>query len=154
MVLKMTILSGALNVANGNSFIDGTNGFVHTLVVCCVPVTTFSGSDFLFFIAFGTEFLAVGCLVLTSIGTLLGLWLLELMVALKRLTCTVSVAHAFVDGMGAGFLFPCLIVGLLGAGVHEVFALFTVSIFFGQSRLVVECLRRSTCNSGHRNCRS
>ena len=59
------------DVATGNSFIDGTNGFVHALVIWCGPVTTFSVSDFLFFIAFVTEFLAVGCLVLTSFGALL-----------------------------------------------------------------------------------
>ena len=59
------------NVATGNSFIDGTNGFAQALVICCGPVTTFAGSDFLFCTAFGTEFLAVGSLVLTSFCTLL-----------------------------------------------------------------------------------
>ena len=34
-------------------------------------------------------------------------------------SCTVSVAHAFVNGMGAGFLLPCLIVGLFVAGVEK-----------------------------------
>ena len=70
MVLKMSILSGSLT---GNSLIDDTNGSVHALVICCGPVTTFAGSEYLFCISFGTEFLAVGCLVLNSIGTLL-LW--------------------------------------------------------------------------------
>ena len=59
------------DVATGNSFIDSTNGFVHALLICCGPVTTFSVSDFLFCTAFGTEFLAVGSLVLTSFGGLL-----------------------------------------------------------------------------------
>ena len=59
------------DVATGNSFIDGTNGFVQSLVVCCGEDTTFTGSDFLFCIVFGIEFLAVGfgCLVLTFIGS-------------------------------------------------------------------------------------
>ena len=47
--------------------------------------------------------------------------------------------HAFVNGMGDGFLVPCLIVGLVVAGAHEVFTLFMASNLFGQSRLVVEC---------------
>ena len=59
------------DVATGNSFIDGTNDFVHALVICGGPVTTFSVSDFLFCTVFGTEFLAVGSLVLTSFGALL-----------------------------------------------------------------------------------
>ena len=39
-------------------------------MVCCGAGITFAGSDFLFCIGFGSEFLAVGfgCLVLTSIG--------------------------------------------------------------------------------------
>ena len=49
-------------------------------------------------------------------------------------------AHAFFSGMGAGFLLTCLVVGILGTGVCDAFALFTASSFFGQSRLVVECL--------------
>ena len=57
------------DVATRNSFIDGIHGFVHALVICSGPVTTVS--DFLFCTAFGTEFLAVGCLVLHSFGALL-----------------------------------------------------------------------------------
>ena len=110
------------DVAPGNSFIDGTNDFVHAFVICCAPVTTFSVSDLMFCTAFDTEFLAVGCLVLTSFGALL------------VVSCRVDVAHAFVTGM-----LPCLIVGLFVAGVHEVFTLFMASRFVGQSRLVVEC---------------
>ena len=53
--------------------------------------------------------------------------------------CMVSVAHGFFNGMGASFLLTCLVVGILGAGVCEVFALFSVSSFFGQSQLVVTC---------------
>ena len=49
-------------------------------------------------------------------------------------------AHAFINGMGAGFLLPCLIVGLFIPGMHEVFTLLMASSFFGQSRLVVTCL--------------
>ena len=58
-------------VANGNSIIDGRKGFVQALVVCCGADITFTGSDFLFCIVFGIEFLAVcvGCLVLTFIGS-------------------------------------------------------------------------------------
>ena len=52
-------------------------------------------------------------------------------------SCMVSVADAFFNGMGAVFLLTCLVVGILGAGVCEVFALFSASTFFGQSRLVV-----------------
>ena len=125
------------DVATGNSFIDDTNGFVHALVVCCGPVTTFAGSKFLFCIAFGTEFLAVGCLVLNSIGTLL------------VVVCGVdgvfekgrfpTVAHAFVNGTAVGFLLHCLTVGVFGAGVCEVFALFSTFGFVGQSLLVVTC---------------
>ena len=48
------------DLATGNSFIDGTNGFVHALVVCCGAGTIFAGSAFLFCIVFGIEFLAVG----------------------------------------------------------------------------------------------
>ena len=54
-------------------------------------------------------------------------------------SCMVSVAHAFFNGMGAGSLLTCLVVGISGAGVCEVFALFSASSFFGQSRLVVAC---------------
>ena len=48
------------DVATGNSFIDGTKGFVQALVVCCGADTTFTGSDFLFCTVFDIEFLAVG----------------------------------------------------------------------------------------------
>ena len=41
--------------------------------------------------------------------------------------------------MRAGFLLTCLVVGILGADVCEVVALFSASSFFGQSRLVVAC---------------
>ena len=125
------------DVATGNSFIDDTNGFVRALVVCCGPVNTFAGSEFLFCIAFCTEFLAFGCLVLNYIDTLL------------VVVCGVdgvfekghfsTVAHAFVNGTGAGFLLHCLTVGVFRAGVCEVFALFSAFSFFGRSRLVVSC---------------
>ena len=94
------------DVATGNVFIDDTNGFVHALVVCCGPVTTFSGSEFLFCIAFGTEFLAVGCLVLNSIGTLL-----VVVCGVDGVFVKVrypTVAHAFVNGTGFSVaLFDC-----------------------------------------------
>ena len=130
------------DVATENSFIDGTNGCVHAFVICCGPVTTFTVSDFLFCTAFGTEFLAVGCLGLTSFGAVLvvacgGDGVLEK--GRFSYSCTVSVAHTFVNGMGTGFLLPCLIVGIFVAGVHEVFTLFMASSFFGQNRLVVAC---------------
>ena len=158
------------DIATGNAFIDDTNGFVHTLMVCCSPVTTFAGSEFLFCIYFGTEFLAVVCLVPNSIGLLL------------VVVCGVekgrfpTVAHAFVNGTGSGFLLHCLTVGVFAAGVCEVFALFSAFSFFGQIRLVVACScphlihfsvrvccpctgrmhasRRHTCKSRHRTCRS
>ena len=59
------------DVANGNSIIDGTKSFVQALVICYGADTTFTGSDFLFCIVFGIEFLAVcvGCLVRTFIGS-------------------------------------------------------------------------------------
>ena len=58
------------DVATENSLFDCTNGFVHALVVCCGAGTTFAGSEFLFCVVFGIEFLAVGfdCFVRTSIG--------------------------------------------------------------------------------------
>ena len=130
------------DVTTGNSLIDGTNGFVHALVICCNPVTSFAISDFLFCTVFGTEFLAVGCLIFTSYGALLVVACGADGVLEKgrfSTSCTVNVAHAFVNGMGAGFLLPCLIVSLCVAGVHEVFTLFMASSFFGQSRLVVAC---------------
>ena len=48
-------------------------------------------------------------------------------------------AHAFVNGMWAGFLLPCLIVGLFVAGVYEVFTLSMASSLFGHSRLMMVC---------------
>ena len=130
------------DVATGYSFIGGTNGFVHALVFCCGPVTTFSVPDFLFFTDFGTEFLAVGYLALTSFGALLVV-VCGVDGVLEKdnfsTSCSVSVAHAFVNGMGDGFMLSCLIVGLFDAGAHEVFTLFMASSFFGKSRLVVTC---------------
>ena len=74
---------------------------------------------------FGTEFLAVGCLVLTSFGALLVVVCgVDDVLEKGRFfstSFTVSVAHAFVNGMGAGFPLPCLIVGLFVAGAHEVY---------------------------------
>ena len=162
------------DVATRNVFFDDTNGFVHALVVCCDPVTTFAGSKFLFCIAFGTEFLAVGCLVLNSIGTLL-----VVVCGVDGVFVKVryhTVAHAFVYGTGAGFLLHCLTVCVFGAGVCEVFALFLAFSFFGQSRQVMTCscpllthfsvrvcchctgwmraFRPSFCKSRHRTCRS
>ena len=80
---------------------DGTKGFVQALVVCCGADTTFTGSDFLFCIVFGIEFLAVSfgsCLVLTFIGS-------SMVVVCGvddysekgrfSTSCMVSVAHAF-----------------------------------------------------------
>ena len=55
------------DVATGKSCIDGTNGFVYTLVVCCETGTTFAGFDFLLCIVYGVAILAVG-FVLTSSG--------------------------------------------------------------------------------------
>ena len=70
-----------------NSFIDGTNGFVHALVVCCGAGTTFAGSGFLFCIVLGVKFLAVGfdCLYLLPLfARWLRVWLWELMVSMKK----------------------------------------------------------------------
>ena len=99
------------DVDKGNFFIDGTNGFVHALVVCCGAGTTFAGSDFLFCIVFGIEFLAVGfdCFVLTSIvcsmaaGVVMGIDGLSEKGRFST-SCAVNVAHEFANGMGAGFL--------------------------------------------------
>ena len=52
-------------------------------------------------------------------------------------SCTVNVVHAFVSGMGAGFLLSCFCVVRCDAGA--VFALLSASILFGQRRLVVTC---------------
>ena len=61
------------DVPTGKSFIDGKNGFFHALVVCCGEGTTFAGSNFLFCIVVGIEFLAIGfdCFVLTFIVCLM-----------------------------------------------------------------------------------
>ena len=132
------------DVPTGNSFIDGTNGFVHALVVCCGTGTTFTDSDFLFCIVFAIEFLAVGfdCFLLTYIvcsivvGVVMGIDGLHEKGRLST-SCTVNVVHAFASGMGAGFLLSCLGVGRCDIGA--VFAFFSASIFFGQRRLVVAC---------------
>ena len=104
------------DVATGNSFIDGTNGFVHALVVCCGVGTTFAGSDFPFCIVFGIEVLAVGfdCFVLTSIVCLMVVGLVMGFDGLHETgrfstSCMVNVAHAFASGMGAGFLLSCFV---------------------------------------------
>ena len=96
------------DVAIGNSFIDGTHGFVHALVVCCGAGTTFAGSDFLLCIVFGIEFLAVGfdCFVLTSIVCLMVVGVVMGIDGLHETgrfstSCTVNVAHALSSGMGA-----------------------------------------------------
>ena len=104
------------DVATGHSFIDGTNGFVHALVVCCGAGITFAGSDFLFCFVIGMEFLAVGfdCFVLTSIVCLMVVGVVMGVVDLHETdrfstSCTVNVAHAFASGMGAGFLCPVFV---------------------------------------------
>ena len=132
------------DIATGNSFIDGTNGFVHVLVVCCGAGTTFAGSNFLFCIAFGIEFIAVGfdCFVITSIvcsmvaGVVMGIDGLHEKDRFSTF-CTVNVVHTFVSGIGAGFLLPCLCVVRCADGA--VFAFFSASVLFGQRRLVVGC---------------
>ena len=95
------------DVATGNSFIDCTNGFVNLLVVCCGVGTTVTGSDFLFCIVFGIEFLVVGfdCVVFTCIclmvaGVVMGIdgWHERGRVSTSFM---VNVAHAFASGMGA-----------------------------------------------------
>ena len=97
------------DVATGNSFIDGTNGFVNPCIgdlLWRLPLTTLAVSDFLCYTDFGTEFLAVGCLVLTSFGALLVVASGVVGVHEKgrfSTSCTVSVAHALVNGTGVGF---------------------------------------------------
>ena len=78
-------------------------------MICCGPVTTF-----------GTEFVAVGCLVLTSLSTLPVVACgVDTVLEKDRFHLLYgSVVHAFVNGMGVGFLLPCLIVGAFVAGVH------------------------------------
>ena len=132
------------DVATRNSFIDGTNGFVYALVVCCGAGTTVAGSDFLFCIVFGIEFLADGfdCFVLTSIVCLMVVGVVMGINGLHETgrvstSCTVNVAHAFASGMGAGFLLSCFCVVRCDAGA--VFTFFSASILFEQRRLVVAC---------------
>ena len=126
------------DVATGNTLIDGMNGFVHALVVCCGAGTTFSGSEFLFCIVYGIEFLAVGfdCFVLNSIGCSMVAGVVMGFDGLHEkgrfyTSYTVNVVHAFTSDIGAGFQLPCL----CGA----VFAFFLASILFGQRGLVVAC---------------
>ena len=129
------------DVAIGNSFIDGTNGFVHALVVCCGAGTIFAGSDFLFCMVFGIEFLAVGfdCFVhafivcLMAAGVVMGIYGWHERGRVSA-SFTVNVAHAFDSGMWAGFLLSCFSVVRCDAGA--VFSFFSASILFGQTRLV------------------
>ena len=48
-------------------------------------------------------------------------------------SCMVSEAHAFFNGMAVGFLLTCLVVLTLGAGVSDVFALFSAFSFLGRA---------------------
>ena len=99
------------DVATGKSFIDCTNGFVHALMVCCGAGPIFAGSDFLFCIVFGIQFLAVvfDCFALASIGcsmfagVVMGIdsWLENCRFSTS---CTDNGAHAFARGIGARFL--------------------------------------------------
>ena len=109
---------------------------VATLVVCCGAGTTFAGSEFMFCIVFGIEFLAVcfDCFVLTSIVCLV---VVDVVMGIDGLhetgrfytSCTVNVAHAFASGMGDGFLMSCFCVVCCDAGA--VFVFFSASILFG-----------------------
>ena len=54
-------------------------------------------------------------------------------------SCMVSEAHAFFNGMGAGFLLTCLVIGTRCAGVCDIFTLFSASSFLGQRRLLAAC---------------
>ena len=69
-----------------------------------------------------------------------------------RFSCTVSVAHAFFNGMGDGFLLTCLVVGILGAGVCEVFACSRLPISLGRAdwwwHAPVHSLRTLVCDFG------
>ena len=123
--MKRTVLSWFADVVIGNSFIDGTKGFVQ------VFGGMLWGGYYLYRFRlpvlhsiFGIEFLAVGfgCLVLTSIGTS--------QVVVCRVdgdhekgrfptSSTVSVAHVFVNGMGDGFLLTCLVFSIFVFGVCE-----------------------------------
>ena len=133
-----------VDITTGNSFIDGTKGFVHALVVCCGARTTVAGSDFLFCNVFGIEFLAVGLefFVLTSIVCLMVVGVVMGIDGLHETgrfstSCTVNVAHVFASGMGAGFHLSCFCAVLCDAGA--VFAFFFASIIIGQMQLVVAC---------------
>ena len=106
--------------------------------------STFAGSDFLFCIVFGIEFLDVGfdCFVLTSIVSLMVVGVVMGIDGLHErgrfsTSCTVNVAPAFASGMGDGFLMSCFCVVRCDQGA--VFAFFSDSIIFGQKRLVVAC---------------
>ena len=108
------------DVATGNSLIDGTNGFVHAFVVCCGAGTTVAGSDFLFCIVFGIEFLAIGfhCFVLTLIVCLMVVGVVMGIDGLHKTgrfstSCTVNVAHAFEKWYGRWFPAVLLLCGSL-----------------------------------------
>ena len=78
-------------------------------MVCCGADTTFTGFEFLFGIVFGIEFLdhGVGCLALTFIGSsMVVVCVVDGGPRKGRIStsCTVCVAHVFINGSGAGFL--------------------------------------------------
>ena len=105
------------DVATGKSSINGTNGFVHALVVCCGAGTIYTFSDFLFCTVFGIEFLAVGfdCFVLTSIGFSMVAGVVMGIDGWHEKgqffpPCMVNVAHAFTSGIAIwcpAVLFVC-----------------------------------------------
>ena len=85
------------DVDNENSFIYGTNDFVHVLVVCCGAGTTFAGSDFLFCIVFLVMSSLLLVLTVLYLLSLVARWLRvllwELMVCMKSSVSVVVVVR-------------------------------------------------------------
>ena len=89
-------------------------------MVCCGAGTTFAGSDFLFYIVYGIEFLAVGfvCLILTPIGSSM---VAGVVVGIDGgpekcgffTSCTVNVGYAFVSGIRVWFTAVLFVYGSL-----------------------------------------
>ena len=123
------------------AFLPEINGFVQALVDCCGAGTTFVGSNFLFRMVLGIEFLAIcvwyfgyfpdGCGVVAN-GSLeycrvppsvRSMWPLHLSMV-----------------WGLVFCYPVFFVSRFGAGVCAVFLFFSASSLFGQSRLVMAFL--------------
>ena len=122
------------DVDTGNSFIDGTNGFVRALVVCCGAGTTFAGSDFLFCIVLVLSSLLLALIVLYLLPLFvwwLWMWLLELMVCMKQAVSPLPVRSMWPMRLPVVWEMASCCVVCCDDGA--VFAFFSASILFGQS---------------------